>query len=70
MRKRADLPIVEGTSQPAVFAQRLIALRRLDWVVYAKPPFGGPAQVLAYPQDRADSRRARKISSIASRPRM
>ncbi len=23
-------------------------LRRLDWVVYAKPPFGGPEQVLAY----------------------
>src|SRR5438093_1443616 len=22
--------------------------RRLDWVVYAKPPFGGPEQVLAY----------------------
>jgi hypothetical protein len=35
-------------AQPAVFAQRLIALRRLDWVVYAKPPYGGPAQVLAY----------------------
>src|SRR5262249_44105186 len=23
-------------------------LRRLDWVVYAKPPFAGPEQVLAY----------------------
>jgi hypothetical protein len=23
-------------------------LRRLDWIVYAKPPFGGPEQVLAY----------------------
>ena len=23
-------------------------LKRLDWVVYAKPPFGGPEQVLAY----------------------
>ena len=23
-------------------------LRRIDWVVYAKPPFGGPEQVLAY----------------------
>jgi Putative transposase len=23
-------------------------LRHLDWVVYAKPPFGGPEQVLAY----------------------
>ena len=26
----------------------LARLRRVDWVVYAKPPFGGPAQVLAY----------------------
>jgi hypothetical protein len=26
----------------------LIEVRRLDWVVYAKPPFGGPKQVLAY----------------------
>ena len=33
--------------QPAAFARRLDALRRLDWVVYAKPPFGGPKQVLA-----------------------
>jgi hypothetical protein len=23
-------------------------VRRLDWVVYAKPPFGGPEQVLSY----------------------
>jgi hypothetical protein len=23
-------------------------MRRVEWVVYAKPPFGGPAQVLAY----------------------
>jgi hypothetical protein len=35
-------------AQPAVFARRLRQLRRLEWVVYAKPPFGGPAQVLAY----------------------
>jgi hypothetical protein len=34
--------------QPAAFARRLDALRRLNWVVYAKPPFGGPKQVLAY----------------------
>src|SRR6516165_7501286 len=27
---------------------RLDQLRRTDWVVYAKPPFGGPEQVLAY----------------------
>jgi hypothetical protein len=35
-------------AQPAAFARRLDALRRLDWVVYAKAPFGGPKQVLAY----------------------
>ena len=26
----------------------LAEARRLEWVVYAKPPFGGPEQVLAY----------------------
>jgi Putative transposase/Transposase zinc-binding domain len=31
-----------------VFAQQVAALRRIDWVVYAKRPFGGPEQVLAY----------------------
>ena len=35
-------------AHPVIFARQLDALRRLDWVVYAKPPFGGPEQVLAY----------------------
>ena len=35
-------------SDPAIYAARLRAMRRIDWVVYAKKPFGGPAQVLAY----------------------
>jgi hypothetical protein len=35
-------------AEPRAFACRLRELRRLDWVVYAKPPFGGPEQVLAY----------------------
>jgi hypothetical protein len=35
-------------AEPAAFARRLRDLRRVEWVVYAKPPFGGPAQVLAY----------------------
>jgi len=35
-------------AQPAAFARRLRELRRVEWLVYAKPPFGGPAQVLAY----------------------
>lgn len=33
---------------PTAFRRRLAEVRRLDWVVYAKPPFGGPKQVLAY----------------------
>jgi hypothetical protein len=35
-------------AEPASFARRLRDLRRVEWVVYAKPPFGGPQQVLAY----------------------
>ena len=35
-------------AEPQAFARRLGELRRLNWVVYAKPPFGGPEQVLAY----------------------
>ena len=35
-------------AEPAAFARRIAAMRRVEWVVYAKPPFGGPAQVLAY----------------------
>ena len=33
---------------PQAFAQAVAPLRQLEWVVYAKPPFGGPAQVLEY----------------------
>src|SRR5512132_1680386 len=35
-------------AEPQAFARRLGELRRLDWVVYGKPPFGSPEQVLAY----------------------
>jgi hypothetical protein len=35
-------------AEPQAFARRLGELRRLDWVVYAKPPFGSPEQMLAY----------------------
>jgi hypothetical protein len=35
-------------AQPAAFGHRLTELRRIEWVVYAKPPFGGPDSVLAY----------------------
>ena len=33
---------------PGAFASWLSSLGRKDWVVYSKPPFGGPAQVLKY----------------------
>ncbi len=35
-------------AEPAAFATWLDQLRRPDWVVYAKRPFAGPAQVLEY----------------------
>lgn len=35
-------------ADPTAFRRRLAELRKAAWVVYAKPPFGGPAQVLAY----------------------
>jgi len=37
-----------GLAEPAAFARCLRDLRRVEWVVYAKPPFGGPEQVLKY----------------------
>lgn len=37
-----------GLSVPQAFAAYLAPLRKTEWVVYAKPPFGGPEAVLAY----------------------
>jgi hypothetical protein len=37
-------PLIE----PSIFAQQLKALRRVEWLVYAKRPFAGPQQVLGY----------------------
>ncbi len=34
--------------EPAAFARLVASLRKPEWVVYAKEPFGGPSQVLAY----------------------
>lgn len=33
---------------PMAFSRQVAEVRRLKWVVYAKSPFGGPQQVLAY----------------------
>ena len=35
-------------AEPAAFRAHVKPLRRAEWVVYAKRPFGGPAAVLAY----------------------
>ena len=35
-------------AEPEAFNDRIRALRQSPFVVYAKPPFGGPARVLAY----------------------
>jgi Putative transposase/Transposase zinc-binding domain len=37
-----------GLADPAAFARYLAGAARTEWVVYAKPPFGGPEQVLQY----------------------
>ena len=39
---------LESLRRPEAFATYLEPLRQSEWVVYAKPPFGGPQQVLAY----------------------
>jgi hypothetical protein len=35
-------------AEPTAFGRHVSALRKVEWVVYAKRPFGGPQQVLAY----------------------
>jgi hypothetical protein len=37
-----------GLADPPAFAAWLTPLYQTEWVVYAKPPFGGPEQVLKY----------------------
>ena len=37
-----------GLADASAFAEWLTPLRKIDWVVYAKPPFGGTEAVLAY----------------------
>jgi len=37
-----------GWAEPSHFARLSKQLKKSDWVVYSKPPFGGPEQVLTY----------------------
>jgi hypothetical protein len=39
---------LEPLAQPAAFESLCQKAGEMDWVVYAKPPFGGPEQVLKY----------------------
>lgn len=39
---------IEALGDPAAFQGYLAPLETAEWVVYAKPPFGGPRQVLDY----------------------
>jgi hypothetical protein len=39
---------LQALSHPHVFADHLRPTQQTEWVVYAKPPFAGPHQVLAY----------------------
>jgi Putative transposase/Transposase zinc-binding domain len=48
-RERLVLPpALAGLAQPDAFTRWLTPWYRQEWVVYAKPPFGGPEQVLKY----------------------
>jgi len=39
---------LKGLADTDAFAAHLAPLKKAEWVVYAKPPFGGPEAVLAY----------------------
>ena len=39
---------LKGLAETGAFASWLAPFRKSEWVVYAKPPFGGPEAVLAY----------------------
>lgn len=39
---------IEQLAEPAAFSNLLLEAAKTEWVVYAKRPFGGPAQVLEY----------------------
>ena len=39
---------LEALQAPGAFARYLAPVRQAEWVVYAKPPFGGPQHVLEY----------------------
>lgn len=50
-RRRGEIAFggsTQGLADDRAFAELLASLQQSDWVVYAKPPFAGPQQVIAY----------------------
>ena len=47
-RELAFFGDLAGLADTATFTRWLAPFRKTEWVVYAKPPFGGPEAVLAY----------------------
>ncbi len=39
---------LQALRDPQAFQRHLEPVRQIDWVVYAKPPFGGPSRVIEY----------------------
>ena len=39
---------IDALGKPAAFFERTASVRRIEWAVYSKPPFGGPHRVLEY----------------------
>jgi hypothetical protein len=39
---------IEDLKEPIAFFELIASLKRIEWVVYSKPPFGGPHRVLEY----------------------
>ena len=56
-------------AEPQAFARRLGEFRRLDWVVYAKPPFGGPRTGAGLSRPLHPSRRHRQQPAALARRR-
>jgi hypothetical protein len=48
LRKAWSAGTLRGVEDEAAFEKTIACSVRNDWVVYAKPPFGGPEQVLKY----------------------
>ena len=68
-RKAGVLRRARRLADPAVFARRLAALRRIEWVVYAKRPFAGPEAVLGLSRALHAPRRDRQQPAGCTRRR-